>query len=203
MKKAEFMQNERESFNEEINRFLIDRFWERKEFGGRIIYMKRGASYPPINFLDKPKKKSLPPLEETIKYINDFFSKRNYIRRVDDDISIRDTDDTFLIGAGIQYFRRCFWGNDPPEEGTFFIPQPVVRVKYADEAKEGVTSSFVNHTTAQILSSFQDHLVSLDDWFDLFSEVGLYLGDFNLRLVPPKRYGRGKKVIGLAQMDLA
>ncbi len=193
MKKSEFTQNERKLFNYETNQFLADRSWERRELEGETIYVKKRADYPPTNFLDKPKKTTLPSIEETIRSINHFFSKRGYTLGVESDISLKDNYDTFLMGAGIQYFRRCFWGSDIPGEGRFFIPQPVVRVKYADRIKEGVTSSFVNPTTAQLLGSFQDHLASLDDWFDLFSEIGLYMGDFNLRIVSPERYGQGKK----------
>ncbi len=193
MKKVKFSIDEREFFNEATHNFLTERCWQRKKSEEGIIYVKEGTSNSTTNFLDKPKKSNLPFLEELIKDINNFFIKKNYLRRVENNISINDTKDTFLIGAGIQYFRKCFWDNDLPEEGKFFIPQPVIRVKYANSVKQGVTSSFVNQTTVQLLNSFYDHLSSLDDWFDLFSAMGLYMGDFNLRFVPSDRYGKGKK----------
>jgi len=194
MERAEISQEERKEFQDHLNRFLTKRKWKRREFESKTIYLKEGVNYPPDHFLEKPRKRRLPPLSQGIRKIIAFFPERGYEEKVQDNIvNTGKVKDTFLIGAGVQYFRECFWGDKGPTEGSFFLPQPVIRMQYANSVKEGSTSSFVNASTVQLQSSFREHLVSLDNWFDLFSEQGLYMGDFNLEVVSPERYGRGKK----------
>lgn len=66
-------------------------------------------------------------------------------------------------------------------------------MRYINKIGEGSTTSFVNASTVQLQCSFESHIRSLDDWLDLLSKLGLYMGDFNLEIVSPERYGRGKK----------
>jgi len=193
MNPVKFSNEELDLFKKKLNEFLSDRGWRKKEIGNQLTYIKSEKYDHSNNFLDKPKKRNLPPLDAIMEEMIRFFLRKGYVQKVEENIAINDVKDTFLIGAGIQYFRRCFWGSEAIPEGRFFIPQPVIRIKYIDKVNEGITTSFVNPTSAQIGASFSNHLHSLDDSFDFLSQIGLYMGDFNLAVVPQERYCLGKK----------
>jgi len=194
MGKAKFTKIEREKFHKKLDEFLEDRLWGKRDFNGRTFYLKKESNYPPFNFLDKPSKKNLPSFQKIIQEINSFFLDNNYDSKVENNICLdQKIKDTFIIGAGIQYFREYFWNDKNLIKGKYFIPQPVIRMKSLNNIGEGITSSFVNISTVDLETSFEKHLYHLENWFNLISKLGLYVGDFNLEVIPKKRYAKNKK----------
>ncbi|MBU4351725.1 MAG: hypothetical protein KKA65_03820 [Nanoarchaeota archaeon] len=194
MGKAKFTKIEREKFQKKLDEFLEDRLWKQRDFNGRTFYLKKESNYPPFNFLDKPSKKNLLSFQEIIQEINSFFLDNNYGLKVENNICLdQKIKDTFIMGAGIQYFRECFWNDKNLIKGKYFIPQPVIRMRTLNRIDEGITSSFVNISTVDLETSFKKHLYHLDNWFNLLSKLGLYMGDFNLEVIPKERYAKNKK----------
>src|SRR3989344_7510532 len=194
MKKSNFSIDEREYFTRRLDDFLASRNWDRREFNNKVIYTKNGSEYPPINFLDRSPKKILSSPIVIIKEMEGYFLRGGYRRRVENNIAIDGgVRDTFLIGAGVQYFRECFWGDETPLGGSYFLPQPVIRMNSLKRICEGFTSSFVNTSTVKLYADFDEYIECLDNWFSLFSNLGLYIGDFNLEIISSERYGQGKK----------
>lgn len=73
MIKSRFTDDERRLFLDKTREFLESRSWIRKEYDGRILYLKQGVAYPPISFLGKPRKRNLPSPQDVINEFGPFF----------------------------------------------------------------------------------------------------------------------------------
>lgn len=190
--KASFSDEERIQFDEKLNIFLTERNWSPRNANDVTEYVKAGAK-PPSNFLEKPPKRLLPSAYELTSRIRTFFAARAYKEAVQNDVAYQGAiPDTFLVCAGVQYFRDCFWGEKPALIGSYFLPQPVIRMNQFNRIGQGISSSFVNLSTVQLNPTMDAHLTHIDTWFDLLSELGLYVGDFSIKRVPSNRYAFGK-----------
>lgn len=191
--KAAFTKTEKDEYYEKLRGFMKKRGWKESGEGESLIF-KKEKGITEGSFLDMPKKKNLPEKKKLIQKIEDFFKTENIEKRVKENIAMkRKEGESFLVNSAVQYFRDVFWEERNFKTGTFYIPQPVVRMKSFNNPQEGYTTSFVNSSTIGINSSIEKHLDNLDRWFDLFSKVGLYLGNFSLETVPSKKYAQNKK----------
>jgi hypothetical protein len=82
---------------------------------------------------------------------------------------------TYFIGAGLQYFDDVVFLEKPYTEGLFVVAQPAIRLNYLDQAgvREGISTSFVNLCTEQIVHTFDAYAAHLELWLAYLRNVGI------------------------------
>lgn len=169
--------------------------WEQQqqENGDVIFYKSRYPSESTnLDFLSYSKRNEYTSTQEIGEKILKHFSNRGYCTDNCGTIINKHQNDTFFIVAGIQYFNDNFHSASRNDSQSYFILQPVLRVKYMDNPNESFLSSFVNPTTAKYLDDIEEHIVLIDDWLDFLSSCSLFVNDFTIRL--KHDYGRGSGI---------
>jgi hypothetical protein len=88
---------------------------------------------------------------------------------------------TDLVIAGVQIFDDATnYCNHQIREGKIFIAQPCVRMQFQGvvEFQEGISTSFINICTEMVNKDFKEHLQTVDQWYSVFSKLGLHMNDF-------------------------
>lgn len=69
-------------------------------------------------------------------------------------------------------------------EDTLIVSQPVIRLQGHDLVGEigGFSTSFINLGSEQINGGIETHLRNIDNWFSFLSNLGLYMGDVQLKM---------------------
>ncbi len=104
-------------------------------------------------------------------FIKRYFSEHEYECLKPSSVSRKE--DTVFVSAGIQPILTNFRGDKLQKTSKIFVPQPVIRTQYADSIAEGSSVAFINPTSSGFNISESDHKKLIDDWFELFYELGL------------------------------
>ncbi|MDD4878303.1 MAG: hypothetical protein PHO02_04685 [Candidatus Nanoarchaeia archaeon] len=174
-----------------IDKYLSGHDWNKTALGsGDIGYSKQRAfnSSSGLDFLDYSKKKGVVTLDQFVYKMNRFFSDAGFIEGHRDSVINNYKGDTLFVVAGIQFFCDYFHGKKGIDTQKYFISQPVIRTKFRESVGEGNVSSFVNICTVQCGASLEEHISAIDCWMNFLSSMGLYMGDFSLKL--NKNYSR-------------
>lgn len=172
--------------------FLRDKDWDLSTCGncGSLFYAKRYrdtcGSYGCENgytFLGAPSPRNFMDLEDESKYVREFLSDRGYDPSDPIRVKRSDKERTLFASAAGQIFDRFIYREDERGKVKAFCLQPVIRLQsFPDIGKiDGISTSFVNVGAEQWNASPEDHLIALDDWLDLISGLGLYVGNLTLR----------------------
>ena len=89
--------------------------------------------------------------------------------------------DTVFVTAGIQsILQDVTTGTLQPAE-KIHINQPVIRTQSINSLDEFWALAFINSTTAAINNSHETHLKLVNDWFDIFFELGFKKESFSTK----------------------
>ena len=113
-------------------------------------------------------------MEERLLLSNDlkkYFLERNYY--CVKPYRIVNNNDTIFFSAGIQPILSDYRNAKLNETKKIYLSQPVIRTQFANSISEGSSIAFVNSTTAGFNISEKEHNVLVDDWIELFYQLGM------------------------------
>lgn len=87
--------------------------------------------------------------------------------------NIVNKNDTVFISAGIQPLLASVRKGDLNDKSKYYISQPVIRTQFANDISEGFSIAFINSTTACFNKSEKEHNELVEDWLNLFYELGI------------------------------
>ena len=85
---------------------------------------------------------------------------------------VNNTDTVFLT-AGIQPILSNFRNLSIDDTHKIFLAQPVIRTQFVDSICEGSSIAFINATTAGFNILEEEHNKLVEDWLNLFFELGM------------------------------
>lgn len=86
---------------------------------------------------------------------------------------IVNNNDTVFLTAGIQPILSDFRNGKIGNSKKIYLSQPVIRTQFADSVSEGSSIAFVNSTTSGFNISEEEHSKLVNDWIELFYELGI------------------------------
>jgi len=86
---------------------------------------------------------------------------------------IVNNNDTVFLTAGIQPILSDFRSFKIENEKKIYLSQPVIRTQFANSISEGSSIAFVNSTSAGFNISEEEHNNLVNDWIELFYELGM------------------------------
>lgn len=188
-----------------IKQFLKGKGWKESicsKCGSDYFYKKNKnncGSYKcatGYNFLNQPSPNKYFKLENIEKIIRKELCQSNFSE--EEPISVkRDDERTLFASAAGQIYDDFIYEKEYSEENLKkYVFQPVIRLQGYEKIPhlEGISSSFINAGSEIWNSSIKDHLESLDKWFDIFSQMGLFVSNFNLKYKKDLNYWAEKKV---------
>ncbi|MGQ9468691.1 MAG: hypothetical protein ACUVTD_02520 [Nitrososphaerales archaeon] len=121
-------------------------------------------------------------LEECYKTSINFFRSKGYEVARPIDI-VRKNERTLFASAAGQVFDDAIYKGQPPSSSNIVCTQPVIRLQSESLVGkiEGYSTSFLNISTDRWKSSPKQHFEALDNWLDLLSTLGLYVGNISLK----------------------
>lgn len=109
------------------------------------------------------------------KDIKKYFLDRNYNCLAPHQIV--STADTVFITAGIQPILFDFRNFKINDVRKIYLSQPVIRTQFANSISEGSSIAFINSTTAGFNISEKEHDMLVNDWIELFYQLGMKPGN--------------------------
>lgn len=109
------------------------------------------------------------------KDIKKYFLDRNYNCLAPHQIV--STADTVFITAGIQPILSDFRNFKINDVRKIYLSQPVIRTQFANSISEGSSIAFINSTTAGFNISEKEHDMLVNDWIELFYQLGMKPGN--------------------------
>lgn len=109
------------------------------------------------------------------KDIKKYFLDRNYNCLAPHQIV--STADTVFITAGIQPILSDFRNFKINDVRKIYLSQPVIRTQFANSISEGSSIAFINLTTAGFNISEKEHDMLVNDWIELFYQLGMKPGN--------------------------
>lgn len=98
-----------------------------------------------------------------------------------------NNNDTVFLSAGIQPILSDFRDYKIDDTRKIYLSQPVIRTQFANSISEGCSIAFINSTTAGFNHSEYEHNKLVNDWIELFYELGMKSSDIEKR---SKKYER-------------
>lgn len=95
--------------------------------------------------------------------------------------------DTVFVSAGIQPILADVREHKINDNKKIYLSQPVIRTQFADSVAEGSSIAFINSTTAGFNISEEEHNILVNDWIELFYELGMHPNDIESKT---KEYSR-------------
>ena len=86
---------------------------------------------------------------------------------------IVNNNDTVFLTAGIQPILSDFRSSKIENETKIYLSQPVIRTQFANYISEGSSIAFINSTSAGFNISEKEHNNLVNDWIELFYELGI------------------------------
>ena len=104
-------------------------------------------------------------------YLKNYFFKKNY--NCIKPYKIVNNNDTIFITAGIQPILSDYRNNKLINNKKIYLSQPVIRTQFANSISEGSSIAFTNSTTAGFNITKEEHYILINDWMELFNELGM------------------------------
>ncbi|HII15616.1 MAG TPA: hypothetical protein HA362_04855, partial [Nanoarchaeota archaeon] len=168
-----------------IDRYLSEHNWNKDVLeSGDFGYSKQRPfnSTASLDFLGYSKRKEPVSLDGFVQQMRNFFSNAGFREGHLDSVINNHVGDTLFIVAGIQFFGDYFHSQKSIDTQKYFMSQPVVRTKFREDVGEGNVSSFVNICTVQCGATLEEHILAIGHWMNFLSSIGLYMGDFSLKI---------------------
>ena len=127
-------------------------------------------------------------MEENLLFcenLKQYFAERNY--NCTNPYSVVNNSDTVFVTAGIQPLLSDYRNLKIEDNQKIYLSQPVVRTQFADKIAEGTSIAFVNSTTAGFNISEYTHDTLVQDWIELFAQLGMKKKNFSKQ---SKNYNR-------------
>ena len=105
-----------------------------------------------------------------------FFAERDY--KCVNPHQIVNNSDTVFLTAGIQPILSDYINLNLTGE-KIYLSQPVIRTQFANSISEGSSIAFINSTTAGFNILENDHNNLVDDWLELFAQLGMNLSNLS------------------------
>jgi len=177
---------------EEARTFFEDRNWHQRKCVncGSLYYAKayddNCGSYDcdgGYAFLQIPSPRTFVPFVDLKEPVRCFLEERGYQETDPIAVKRRDKERTLFASAAGQIFDGLIYGGTEKGTRNAFCLQPVIRLQCFPYVggTEGFSTSFVNVGTEGWNVSPQEHFKTLDDWMDLLSELGLYVGNLTFK----------------------
>lgn len=109
--------------------------------------------------------------------IKKYFEERGYNCQKSNPVA--HNEETVFVTAGIQPILARYRKGDVQESKKIFIPQPVIRTQFASAVSEGSSIAFVNPTSSGFNISEEEHEQLVNDWLELFYELGMKKTDIS------------------------
>jgi len=103
--------------------------------------------------------------------------------------------ETDLVVAGVQIIDDVIHNNRPARTESLFIAQPCVRMQFQPHIKtnDGFSTSFVNVCTEKMNGNFEEHLLAIDSWLTVLSQLGMHMNDIVIVVdAADNNWGTGK-----------
>ncbi|MBD3361224.1 hypothetical protein GF358_00345 [Candidatus Woesearchaeota archaeon] len=188
-----------------IEKFLEHKGWKKSKCrwcNTDFFYKKYNNSCGSFNceggykFLNYPSRKDFLETGIIRKIIKKNFEKIHFFE--ENPILIkRNNERTLFASAAGQIYDKLIYEREHFEDILRKIVfQPVIRLQDHEQIAdlEGISSSFITAGSEIWNSPIKEHHQSLDKWFDIFSELGILVSNFNLKYKPDINYWQDKKV---------
>lgn len=83
------------------------------------------------------------------------------------------TKTTLLAVAAIQRMEPVMQEGLEYTDVAQFVAQPVIRTQFADSIREGVSTSFINIATEQVVAGVEKHLDLAREWISVLEQLGI------------------------------
>lgn len=138
-------------------------------------------------FLNRPRKKGYIDTDKIGERLISDFGSQSYKKT--EPISVINTiGNNLFTGAGGYFNNPVIFNEAPIQETPIIINQPVIRLKEKELVgqTDGISTSFINISTEQVNPSMAEHIVNFDKWLQQLSSLGLFMGDFSLKIATDK-----------------
>lgn len=134
-------------------------------------------------FLEKPRKKGHLTTDNLRVQFDSFFGKLQYPKALPIPLLI-GSGNTLFTGTAGQIFNDAIIDESDYDKDAFRVAQPVIRLQGEQLVgkTDGISTSFVNLATEQISATVNNHTSNIDNWLNLLSSLGLYMGDVTIKM---------------------
>lgn len=182
---------------QEFESFLIDKNWvthacshcNNEYFAKEHSSTTSCGSYKCTNyeFLNRPARRTFFDSHSASEKIILNFESLAY-RKQEPIPVVNRIGSTLFVGTGGQYYDTAIFQEERIDMSRVVIAQPVIRLQGKDLVGkiDGFTTAFINIATEQPNVTMAEHLQHFDHWLEQLSSLGLFMGDFSLKVTTDK-----------------
>lgn len=138
-------------------------------------------------FIDRPVRRTFFDTYEVSEKITSAFESLAY-KKAEAIPVVNQIGSTLFAGTSAQYYDTAIFQEERIDVAPIVIAQPVIRLQGKDLVGkvDGFTTAFVNIATEQSNATMTEHLQNFDHWLQQLSSLGLFMGDFSLKVATDK-----------------